>query len=241
MNTASKVPSTSGRSDLTTGILMRALALAISFIVLAVVLFVGAGRLNWTWAWVYLSIYLATILINSTIMLRTNPETIAERGRPKESKDWDKVVSGLWGLVEYLLLPLAAALDVRFGWTREFGVAWHIAGIVVVAVGLGLGSWAMLVNAYFSTVVRIQSERGHTVCRSGPYRYVRHPGYLGFSLQSLGIALLLGSWWALIPGIAAAAIMTIRTFLEDRMLQAELPGYVEYANQVRYRLLPGIW
>jgi protein-S-isoprenylcysteine O-methyltransferase Ste14 len=112
---------------------------------------------------------------------------------------------------------------------------------VALAVGLGLGGWAMLANAYFSTAVRIQSDRGQTVCRSGPYRFVRHPGYVGFMLQSLGTPLLLGSSWALIPGITAVALMAIRTSWEDRMLQAELPGYPDYAQQVRYRLVPGIW
>jgi protein-S-isoprenylcysteine O-methyltransferase Ste14 len=111
----------------------------------------------------------------------------------------------------------------------------------MVMLGLALSGWAMIVNAYFSTAVRIQRERGHTVCRTGPYRFVRHPGYVGYMLQSLGIPLLLGSWWALLPGVTAMALMIIRTAFEDRMLQAELPGYPEYAREVRYRLVPGIW
>lgn len=241
MNAASRVPSTGDRSDVRTGILMRARTIAISFVVLALLLFVGAGRLDWTWAWVYLGINILTVLIGGAILLRSSPETIAERGRPREMRDWDMIVTGLWSLFQYLLLPLVAALDVRFAWTREPGLAWHLAGAVVVALGLGLSAWAMQANAYFSTVVRIQKERGHTVCRSGPYRFVRHPGYLGYSLHSLGMAVLLGSWWALIPGVAAVAAMTTRTFLEDRTLHAELPGYPDYAAQVRYRLLPGVW
>jgi len=112
---------------------------------------------------------------------------------------------------------------------------------VALVVGLGLTSWAMIANAYFSTAVRIQSERGHTVCSRGPYRFVRHPGYVGFILQSLSAPFLLGSIWALIPGILAAVLMVIRTALEDRTLQAELPGYPEYVQNVRYRLVPGIW
>jgi protein-S-isoprenylcysteine O-methyltransferase Ste14 len=111
----------------------------------------------------------------------------------------------------------------------------------VLAVGYGLAAWAMDANAYFSTVVRIQSERGHTVCRSGPYRFVRHPGYVGYTLQALGMPFLLGSLWALLPALVMAVAMVIRTVLEDRTLQAELPGYREYAQEVRYRLVPGIW
>jgi protein-S-isoprenylcysteine O-methyltransferase Ste14 len=99
----------------------------------------------------------------------------------------------------------------------------------------------MIANAFFSTAVRIQSERGHTVCRSGPYRFVRHPGYVGFILQSLGTPVLLGSWWALIPGVTAVVFMIIRTSWEDRTLQAELPGYRDFVQEVRYRLVPAIW
>jgi len=99
----------------------------------------------------------------------------------------------------------------------------------------------MIANAYFSTAVRIQSDRGQTVCRRGPYRFVRHPAYLGFTLQSVSTPVLLGSLCALIPGMAAAALMIISTSLEDRMLQVELPGYRDFVQEVRHRLVPGIW
>jgi protein-S-isoprenylcysteine O-methyltransferase Ste14 len=150
-------------------------------------------------------------------------------------------VSGLWALALYLVLPLVAGLDVRFAWTGDLAVAWNIAGAVVLAAGLGLAAWSMLANAYFSTAVRIQSDREQTVCRSGPYRVVRHPGYVGFILQSFGTALVLGSLWALVPGLVAAALIIVRTALEDRFLQAELPGYQDYTRDVRHRLVPGIW
>jgi protein-S-isoprenylcysteine O-methyltransferase Ste14 len=123
-----------------------------------------------------------------------------------------------------LALPLVAGLDVRFAWTGDLAVAWNIAGAAVLAAGLGLAAWSMLANAYFSTAVRIQSNRGQTVCRSGPYRVVRHPGCVGF-----------------IPGLVAAALIIVRTALEDRFLQAELPGYQDYTRDVRHRLVPGIW
>jgi len=223
------------------GILKRAGTVAVFILIIAAILFLSAGRLDWIWAWVYLGISLVSVIINGVIMLRTSPETIAERGQPKETKDWDKIVGGLWGVAIYFALPLVAGLDERFGWTGEISVAWHLAGAVALAVGLGLTSWAMIANAYFSTAVRIQSERGHTVCNRGPYRYVRHPGYVGFILQSISLPFLLGSFWALIPGITAAVLMIIRTALEDRTLQAELPGYPEYVQNVRYRLVPGIW
>jgi protein-S-isoprenylcysteine O-methyltransferase Ste14 len=228
-------------SNVVKGIALRFGAIVVTLAVQAALLFGGAGTLNWPWAWVYLGISLAIFLINGALMLRISPETIAERGRPREMRGWDKVVSGIGGLAMYLALPLVAGLDTRFGWTPALSVVWHVAGAVVLTAGYGLTAWAMRSNAYFSTVVRIQSERGHTVCRGGPYRFVRHPGYVGMTLQSLGIPFLLGSLWALLPALAAVIAMVIRTRLEDRMLQAELPGYQEYTRDIRYRLVPGIW
>jgi protein-S-isoprenylcysteine O-methyltransferase Ste14 len=240
MNTQAATPS-SQRHNVIVGIVKRFIQITIGFVVEAVILFLAAGRFDWVWAWLFLSISLLSVLINGTILLRTSPETVAERGEYKEMQRWDKIVSGLWSAAQYLALPLVAGLDARFGWTPQLGIAWHSAGAGALAAGLGLSGWAMIENAYFSTVVRIQRERGHTVYRTGPYQFVRHPGYSGFMLQSLGIALLLGSWWALLPSIAAIALLTIRTVYEDRLLHAELPGYQQYAHDVRYRLLPKIW
>lgn len=241
MNATSFIPPAKGQRNLSTGIMIRFGQVALVFIIQAFVLFLTADRLSWLWAWVFLGICVASASVNSFFMLRTNPETIAERGQPKETRNWDKIVGGLWALCIFLAVPLVAGLDVRFGWTPALNLLYNIAGGMMLAVGLGLGGWAMISNAYFSTAVRIQSERGHVVCRSGPYRFVRHPGYAGFALQSLGTPILLGSYWALIPGTMAAAFMVLRTFLEDRMLQAELNGYRQFVDEVRYRLVPGIW
>jgi protein-S-isoprenylcysteine O-methyltransferase Ste14 len=237
----SDMPHSPDRLPLTAAIVTRFAQIAIVFAVQAIILFLCAGRLDWTWAWVFIGICVASVCVNGTIMLRTCPETIAERGRPKETRQWDKAVSSVWALALYLVLPVVAGLDVRTGWTGALGILWHGTGAVGLAAGLGLGGWAMISNAFFSTAVRIQSDRGQIVCRSGPYRIVRHPGYTGFILQSLGTPILLGSLWALLPAVAAAAAMILRTHLEDRMLQAELPGYEEFVRDVRYRLVPGIW
>jgi protein-S-isoprenylcysteine O-methyltransferase Ste14 len=241
MNSKSEMPTTEKRPGMAAGIAARVGTVAFFVVLQAVILFLAAGRLTWTWAWVYLGICLVSMAINGTLLLRTSPETIAERGRPQATQGWDKVIGGLWALVLYLVLPLVAGLDVRFGWTPALSAAGNVAGAVVLAAGLELGGWAMIANAYFSTAVRIQSDRGQTVCNSGPYHFVRHPGYVGFILQSLGTPLLLGSLWALIPGFVAVLLIVIRTAFEDRFLQAELPGYREYVQQVRYRLVPGIW
>lgn len=241
MNTLPSAPATHDKPNLAAGVVRRVAQIAVVFIVEAALMFAGAGRLAWLWAWVYVGITLALVLGNGIVFLRTHAELVAERGNPKEMRQWDKVVSLLWLVLAYLALPLVAGLDARFSWTPALGVIWNAAGAAVLILGYELTIWAMLANAYFSTSVRIQSERGHTVCNTGPYRYVRHPGYIGFMLMSLGTALLLGSLWAVLIAIAAAIPMVIRTAFEDRMLQAELPGYREYAQQTRYRLVPGIW
>ncbi len=241
MNTERETPGSGHSPDILAGIVKRVSTIAIFLALQGIILFTTAGRLNWIWPWVYLGISLATVLVNGMIMLRTNPETIAERGQPGETKDWDKVIGGLWALALYFVLPAIAGLDFRFGWTNQFSTNWQIGGALLLVAAGGLSGWAMISNAYFSTAVRIQTDRGHTVCNTGPYRYVRHPGYSGFILQSLAVPVLMGSLYALFPGVISAILMIARTYLEDRALVSELPGYDHYAREVRYRLLPGIW
>lgn len=241
MHTTPALPPAEHHARVSAGVAARAGQIAFSLALIAAILFLAAGRVDWIWAWGYLAISLVSVLINGAIMLRRSPETIAERGQPGAMQGWDKVVSGLWAAAQYLALPLVAGLDLRFGWTHALSDGWHWAGVIAYSAGLALGGWAMIVNAFFSTAVRIQRERDQTVCRSGPYRYVRHPGYVGFILSTIGLPILLGSWWALIPGFIAVALMITRTVLEDRFLRAELAGYQEYTHEVRYRLIPGIW
>jgi protein-S-isoprenylcysteine O-methyltransferase Ste14 len=235
-----RVSSTRPTRDIAHGVAARVAQIGVMFLVIGVILFGAAGRLDWIWGWVYLGIYLASTLVNAWF-LRRNPELIAERGEPGQMRGWDRALGGLWSLAQFVLLPLVAGLDARFGWTGQVDVGWHMAGALVFTTGLALFGWAMIANSYFSTVARIQPERGQTVCREGPYRFVRHPGYAGAILQSVGSPLLLGSIWALLPAVTAGALMIARTWFEDRMLMAELPGYVGYARQVRHRLVPGIW
>lgn len=229
------------RTNLIKGIAWRGAQVLFMLIFLGLVLFLGSGNLRWIAAWVYLGISLITVLTNSFFLLRTNPEEVAERGTAKGWKEWDKLVSGLFAVALYLLLPLLAALDARFHWSGEIGLLWHAAGALVYTLSMGLVSWSMITNAYFSTAARIQTDRGQQVCRSGPYQYVRHPGYAGMVIQAISMAILLGSLWALIPAVVAVGLMVTRTALEDRMLQEELNGYKEYTQEVKFRLLPGVW
>ncbi|HET7090306.1 MAG TPA: isoprenylcysteine carboxylmethyltransferase family protein [Anaerolineae bacterium] len=227
--------------DTKPGITRRAIQVFATIAFLAAMLFLPSGRLDWVWAWVLIGLYLLGILANFVLLMRFSPATIAERAEARGMKAWDKIVGGLWSLMYFVATPVVAGLDARFGWTGSYPLALHVLGALAFALGLALFSWAMISNAFFATVVRIQTDRGHTVCTTGPYRFVRHPGYVGGIVQSLAVPLLLGSPWALVPGGLAALLMIIRTALEDRTLREELPGYVDYAQRTRYRLVPGVW
>lgn len=207
-------------------------------------LFLAAGRLDWGWAWGYVGMLFAVTAISRLIVLRRNPELLAERARSLEAGDvkgWDRLLVPLGAVLGPLAMCVVAGLDLRFGWSAGLPLAVHLAGTALVALGFGLGTWAMVANPFFSAVVRIQKDRGHAVATGGPYRLVRHPAYAGAVLGYLASPLMLGSWWALIPAALASVTVFIRTALEDRTLHEELPGYAEYAQRTPYRLLPGVW
>jgi protein-S-isoprenylcysteine O-methyltransferase Ste14 len=145
------------------------------------------------------------------------------------------------GLYGSLITWIVAGLDVRFGWSPQISLALQLVALAIVAAGYFLGTWAMVANKFFSAVVRIQKERDHTVVTDGPYRLVRHPAYTGGVLAYLATPIMLGSLWALIPAGLTVVVLIIRTALEDKTLREELPGYDEYAQQTRHRLLPAIW
>jgi protein-S-isoprenylcysteine O-methyltransferase Ste14 len=175
------------------------------------------------------------------LLLRFNPELMAERlNPPKGAKSWDRAILSLLRLTQ-LLRYILAGLDQRYGWTVGFPVAAQLVGLVVCVLSYALLAWAMTSNAFFSQIVRIQSESGHTVVSHGPYRYVRHPAYVGMILFELAMSFLLASWWSLLASGLCSILIILRTALEDRTLQVELTGYVDYTRRVRYRLLPGIW
>jgi len=209
--------------------------------VMGAALFVSAGRIDWWPGWAALAVMAVWTAATAVVILRTNPSLLAERlGPRKGAKSWDTAILGLLGLTQ-LARYIAAGLDQRYGWSGGFPTALQIAALVVCALGYALVVWATASNAFFSQVVRIQGERGHTVVSGGPYRYVRHPGYLGAIMYELTISLLLASWWAFAVSGLSAVLLMVRTVLEDRTLLAELPGYADYARQVRFRLFPGVW
>jgi protein-S-isoprenylcysteine O-methyltransferase Ste14 len=208
---------------------------------MGVALFWSAGQIDWWPAWATLAVMLAWITATAIVIFRLNPGLLAERlGPRKGAKPWDTTIMSMLGLTQ-LVRYIVAGLDRRYGWTGGSSLAAQTAALTVCVLGYALVVWATASNTFFSQIVRIQSERGHAVATGGPYRYVRHPAYLGAILYELAVPVLLASWWALIASGVSAILLILRTALEDRTLQAELTGYVDYSRQVRHRLLPGIW
>ncbi len=203
---------------------------------------IAAGEIKWIMPWIYLGLNVAVTLIGTALIARSDPELIEERSQVKAGgKGWDQVLTNVFSWVTVPTAMLVAGLDRRLGWTLNMPLALQIGGVVAGVLGFCLVMWAMASNSFFSTYVRIQTERGHEPVSNGPYRYVRHPGYIGFIATVLAIPVVLGSVWAFIPAGFGAALMILRTAFEDKTLQEELDGYREYAQKTRYRLLPGIW
>ncbi|MCX6030044.1 MAG: isoprenylcysteine carboxylmethyltransferase family protein [Chloroflexi bacterium] len=209
---------------------------------MGVALFWSAGRLDWWPAWAALAVMAIWTAATAFIVLHYNPDLLAERlGPRKGEKRWDAAIVPLMGLIT-LVRYILAGLDQRYGWTGGLPAAVQLAALALCTLGYDvLFVWAIAANAFFSRIVRIQPERGHTVATGGPYRYVRHPAYAGAILYELAVPFLLASWPALIASGLSILLLVLRTALEDRTLRAELTGYADYARQVRYRLLPGIW
>jgi protein-S-isoprenylcysteine O-methyltransferase Ste14 len=159
----------------------------------------------------------------------------------QNAKAWDKVLAPLMAVSISYPLVIVAGLDHRYVWSPEFPLWLNAIGFILISFGYAFAAWAVAENRFFYSVVLIQTDRGHVVCDSGPYRYVRHPGYAGSILPLFGIVLALGSVWTLLPVAVASVISVLRTVLEDRTLQEELPGYRDYTCRVRYRLIPGIF
>ncbi len=204
-------------------------------------LFLPAGTLVWHGGWLYVAVFIAFMVVAAVVLWRVNPEIYDARSRLRAgAKDWDKVLLCFLVLAMVAIFPVAAIDAVRFGWSE---VPWWGVGVgyVLLLAGLIASAWAEAVNKFFEPMVRIQTDRGHTVIDTGPYAYVRHPGYVGAVLFCAGTALALGSLWALVPAAIATALFVLRTKWEDRTLQEELPGYKQYATRIRYRLLPGVW
>ena len=220
------------------------IGMIMTFLFIPLILLVCGGDFGWWQAWLFALLIVAAGVGGRLWAERRHPGLLAERQNFENApgvKPWDKVLSPLMAVSVSFPMVIVAGLDHRFGWSPVFPPWLTILGLILIALGYAFAVWAMAENRFFSGVVRIQIDRGHVVCDSGPYRIVRHPGYAGSVLPLPGLVLALSSIWTLIPAAVALIIIVIRTTLEDRTLQEELPGYRDYARRVRYRLFPGIY
>ncbi len=204
-------------------------------------IFLSAGRLLYWPGLIYVALGLVMMVLSYTV-LRLDPELAKERGKPGEgAKKWDKSILGLSFLTTLMMYVVAGLDSGRYHWSAE-APDWVIGlGVVMTAAGQLLFLIAQKQNKFFSSTVRIQTERGHTVCDTGLYKIVRHPAYLGSVIQAAGFPLIFGSWWSILPVGLMLLLLVVRTRLEDKTLMEELKGYPEYASRTRYKLIPGVW
>ncbi len=218
------------------------LRIFILMLIMIFLLIVPSGRTDWVMAWIFICMIAIGGSINAFIMVRGNPDLIEERRQiKKDAKKWDKILAPFMALYVPSIILVVAGLDKRFGWSPELSPTVMVIALIIAMLGYFLTSWALVTNTFFSAIVRIQKDRGHSVVSTGPYQTVRHPGYTGLMIFNIATPAILGSFWAFIPAGLTLCLTIVRTSLEDKTLQNELEGYKEYASQVRYRLVPGVW
>ncbi len=208
-----------------------------------IIFFVSAGYISDPRPWLFFGTAIAHYSISIAVQYKLNPQLLVQRLKRKRegSKLWDEILMRVSNLMVIIAIPTIAGLDVgRFHWSN-LNIYFAVVGLVFIVVSSVLLNWAMIVNPHFEPTVRIQKELGHKVITSGPYKIVRHPGYLAGILFTLSIPMMIGSVFAFIPAGIYVMLIIIRTWLEDNTLQEELEGYSEYTRQTRYRLFPGIW
>jgi len=218
--------------------------LVVVYLLIPVILLISGGDLGWWQAWIYSLLIVAAGIGGRILAEQRHPGLMAERQNVEniqKAKAWDKVLAPLMAVSITFPMVIVAGLDHRYNWSPEFPPWLIVIGFILISLGYAFAAWSLVENRFFYSVVCIQTNRGHVVCDSGPYRFVRHPGYAGNVLPLFGIVLALGSAWSMIPAAVASIITVIRTVLEDLTLQEELPGYRDYARRVRFRLIPGIY
>jgi protein-S-isoprenylcysteine O-methyltransferase Ste14 len=221
-----------------TAAILYAISFPLAFLALV---FLPAGRIGWSPGWIFLTVLVGTFGLSALLLARVNPIIYRARSRFQPgTQKWDLILLAVMLPAMVAEVPLATLDAGRMGWSDV--PHWVVlTGYVLVIGSIAVTTWAQAVNPFFDPGVRIQKEREQRVITSGPYRFVRHPGYTGAIALFVGIALALASWWALVPAALAIALLVVRTGWEDRLLQTELPGYADYARRTRYRLLPGFW
>jgi protein-S-isoprenylcysteine O-methyltransferase Ste14 len=219
-------------------LLMKSL---IGTLIFLCILFMSAGRINYWQGWLYTTICIISVLLNF-FALRNKEELAAERSKVEPgTKSWDKLIIGL-STVTLIITYVVAGLDAgRFQWSPRFHWGINAIGALLILSGEVIFLTAQNQNKYFSSLMRIQTDRGHAVCDTGIYNIIRHPAYFGNIITATGIPIILGSVWGFIPSVVSIILTITRTSLEDRTLIKELDGYRDYAARTRYRLLPYVW
>ena len=203
--------------------------------------FMGAGTLMDLRGIVNFSLYFAISIAACAVLYKGYRATLSERGKKRENtKNWDKLLMPALIVLAYYGIYLVAGLGVRFHWTR-LSMGWMAAGVALYLLSGVFTVWPVMANKHFEATSRIQDDRGQAVVSAGPYRIVRHPGYLGLCIWAVAAALIFGTWPVALTAAAIIAVVVARTHLEDAMLCNELDGYAAYAKQVKYRLIPFIW
>lgn len=231
-----------GKTGLTAGTLVKMIVFIFIMPFLPILI---AWRWDWWEVWVYAVISILGFIISRRLAVQRNPDILAERasyGQQEDAQPWDKILSPLVALGGVLIL-VTAGFDRLLPWPPylETSLAARLIALTLIIASYALGSWALIENRYFSGVVRLQTERGHQVVSSGPYRWMRHPGYAGTVITYLALPVLLNSFWAFLPAVFLCVLLVLRTSLEDEFLQKNLEGYVDFTKRTRYRLIPGIW
>ena len=218
--------------------------LLVFYLLIPLILLGCGGDIQWWQAWLYSVLITVTGVGGRIWAERRHPGLLAERQAVESiqaAKAWDKVLAPMMAVTSVYPLVVVAGLDHRLHWSPAFPLWLTVFGFILIVLGYAFATWALAENQFFSSVVRIQRDRGHKVCDTGPYRFVRHPGYAGNIVALFGIVLALGSVWTLIPAVVASIVSVIRTAFEDRTLQEELSGYRNYAQCVPYRLIPRVY
>jgi protein-S-isoprenylcysteine O-methyltransferase Ste14 len=204
-------------------------------------IFLSAGKFDYFQGWLFLIMNLVTSLMNFWAT-RNDAELMTERSTVGEgSKSWDKIIVGLSALTYVSNITFAGLDSGRYQWSPPFHWSLYVLGVVLMLLGQVIFLAAKKENKYFSSTVRIKWDRGHTVCNTGVYKIVRHPGYLGMAISLMSFPLITGSVWSSITSAIAIILLFIRTYLEDEALKSELPGYIKYTQETKQRLIPKIW